>query len=76
MISKLSSPVRWEAEWKRTSTPLEPRRSADPTSWLTGYHRLNIRYDRKATHYLAFLTLAAVLTGYKKLARSRSKSTT
>ncbi|MEV6432453.1 hypothetical protein [Nocardia sp. NPDC051463] len=19
-------------------------------SWLTGYHRLNIRYDRKATH--------------------------
>jgi transposase len=39
-------------------------------SWLTGYHRLNIRYDRKATHFLAFLTLAAALTGYKKLAKS------
>ncbi|PXX60347.1 DDE family transposase [Nocardia tenerifensis] len=40
-------------------------------SWLTGYHRLNIRYDRKATHYLAFLTLAAALTGYKKLTKAR-----
>jgi transposase len=39
-------------------------------SWLTGYHRLNIRYDRKATHFLAFLTLAAALTCYKKLAKS------
>src|SRR5437899_962095 len=55
---------------KRTSTPLAPRRSVDPTSWLTGYHRLNIRYDRKATHYLGFLTLAAALTCYKKLAKS------
>ncbi|WSY64535.1 IS5 family transposase [Nocardia sp. NBC_00881] len=39
-------------------------------SWLTGYHRLNIRYDHKATHFLAFLTLAATLTCYKKLAKS------
>jgi len=39
-------------------------------SWLTGYHRLNIRYDRKASHFLAFLTLAATLTGFKKLAKS------
>ncbi|WP_169332987.1 IS5 family transposase, partial [Nocardia veterana] len=39
-------------------------------SWLTGYHRLNIRYDRKGTHYLAFLTLAATLTGFKKLAKA------
>ncbi len=39
-------------------------------SWLTGYHRLNIRYDRKATHFLGFLTLAAALTCYKKLAKS------
>ena len=45
-------------------------------SWLTGYHRLNIRYDRKATHYLAFLTLAAALTGYKKLTKARAKSST
>ena len=36
-------------------------------SWLTGYHRLNLRYDRKASHFLAFLTLAATLTGFKKL---------
>ncbi|MEU1551010.1 hypothetical protein [Nocardia sp. NPDC005745] len=28
-----------------------------------------IRYDRKATHYLGFLTLAAVLACDKKLAR-------
>ncbi|WP_425303094.1 IS5 family transposase [Nocardia wallacei] len=39
-------------------------------SWLTGYHRLNIRYDRKATHFLGFLTLAATLTCYKKLTKS------
>ncbi len=39
-------------------------------SWLTGYHRLNIRYDRKATHFLAFLTLAAALTCFKKLAKA------
>ncbi|MDE1674967.1 IS5 family transposase, partial [Nocardia gipuzkoensis] len=38
-------------------------------SWLTGYHRLNIRYDRKATHFLAFLTLAAALTCFKKLTK-------
>ena len=41
-------------------------------SWLTGYHRLNIRYDRKATHFRGFLTLAADLTGYKKLAKAKS----
>ncbi len=38
-------------------------------SWLTGYHRLNIRYDRKVTHFLAFLTLAAALTCFKKLTK-------
>ncbi|MFF3573826.1 transposase [Nocardia jiangxiensis] len=41
-------------------------------SWLTRYHRLNIRYDRKGTHYLAFLTLAAALTGFKKLTKAKS----
>ncbi|PPJ35434.1 IS5/IS1182 family transposase [Nocardia nova] len=39
-------------------------------AWLSGYHRLNIRYDRKTTHYLGFLTLAAALTCFKKLAKS------
>ncbi|MFX0581151.1 IS5 family transposase [Nocardia nepalensis] len=41
-------------------------------SYHTGYHRLKIRYDRKATHFLGFLTLAAALTGYKKLAQAKS----
>ncbi|WP_406603452.1 IS5 family transposase [Nocardia aurantia] len=41
-------------------------------SWLTGYHRLAIRYERKGTHYLGFLTLAAALTGFKKLAKAKT----
>jgi transposase len=41
-------------------------------SWLTGYHRLAIRYDRKGTHYLGFLTLAAALTCFKKRAKAKS----
>ncbi|KAF0848803.1 DDE family transposase [Nocardia caishijiensis] len=41
-------------------------------SWLTGYHRLSIRDDRKDTHFCAFLTLAGALTGYKKLTKARS----
>lgn len=39
-------------------------------AWLFGYRRLTIRYERKASHFRAFLTLAASLTCYKKLARS------
>ncbi|QRP50837.1 IS5 family transposase [Amycolatopsis sp. FDAARGOS 1241] len=38
-------------------------------AWLTGYRRLTIRYERKAGHYLAFLTLAATITCHKKLAK-------
>jgi transposase len=34
-------------------------------AWLTGYRHLTIRYERKANHYLAFLTLAC----YKKLTK-------
>jgi transposase len=41
-------------------------------SWLTGYRRLNIRHERKGTHYLGFLTLAAALTCYKKLAKAKA----
>ncbi|MFF7944869.1 hypothetical protein ACFZC5_34725 [Nocardia gamkensis] len=29
---------------------------------MTGYHRLNLRYERKGIHFCAFLTLAAALT--------------
>jgi hypothetical protein len=32
---------------------------------LFGYHRLNIRHERKANHFSAFLTPAATLTCYK-----------
>ncbi|MGW4772391.1 IS5 family transposase [Nocardia sp. NPDC004278] len=41
-------------------------------SWLSGYHRLNIRYERKAMHFCAFLTLVAALTCCKKPAKARS----
>jgi transposase len=44
-------------------------------AWLFGYHRLSIRYDHKATHFCAFLTLAASLTCYKKLAKTRKTTT-
>jgi transposase len=38
-------------------------------AWLTGYRRLTLRYERIASHFLAFLTLAATITCYKKLAK-------
>lgn len=40
--------------------------------WLTGYHRLTMRYDRKDTYFCGFLTLAAALTWYEKLGKDRS----
>jgi hypothetical protein len=36
-------------------------------AWLTGYRRLTLRYERKPSHFLAFLTLGATLTCHKKL---------
>ena len=36
---------------------------------LTGCRRLTLRYERSASHFLAFLTLAATITCYKKLAK-------
>jgi IS5 family transposase len=38
-------------------------------AWLFGYRRLTIRYERKANHFCAFLTLAAALTCFKKLVK-------
>ena len=38
-------------------------------AWLFGYRRLTVRYERKSSHFLAFLGLAAALTCYKKLAK-------
>ena len=40
-------------------------------AWLFGYRRLTIRYERHAHLFCAFLTLAAVLTCYKKLAKAK-----
>ena len=37
-------------------------------AWLTGYRRLTLRYERCARLFTAFLTLAATLTCYKRLA--------
>ena len=37
-------------------------------AWLTGYRRLTLRFERCARLFCAFLTLAATLTCYKKLA--------
>jgi transposase len=39
-------------------------------SWLTRYRRLTIHYERKATHFLAFLTLAAAIAFFKKLRKA------
>ncbi|WP_405698231.1 hypothetical protein [Streptomyces sp. NBC_01185] len=44
-----------------------PRRAADPTSWLTGYRRLNHRYEQRPGTNLALLGLAAALCCYKRL---------
>jgi len=38
-------------------------------SWLFGCRRLTVRYERKGSHFLAFLGLATTLTCYKKLAK-------
>lgn len=37
-------------------------------AWLTGYRRLTVHYERKAEHFTAFLSLAATLTCWKRLA--------
>ncbi|MET8954384.1 hypothetical protein ACWEO4_47365 [Streptomyces sp. NPDC004393] len=38
-------------------------------AWLFRYRRLTVRYERKGSHFLAFLGLAAALTSYKSLAK-------
>ena len=40
-------------------------------AWLFGYRRLTTRYERHAHLFCTFLTLAAVLTCYKKLAKAK-----
>jgi transposase len=48
---------RWRWKIERTFT------------WLFGYRRLTVRYERKARHFAGFLALAAALTCYKKLTK-------
>ncbi|GGV48343.1 hypothetical protein GCM10010182_83260 [Actinomadura cremea] len=38
-------------------------------AWLFGYRRLTVRYERHGHLFNAFLTLAAAITCYKKLAK-------
>ena len=38
-------------------------------SWTFGYRRLTMRYERKARYFAAFLSLAASLTCFKRLAK-------
>ncbi|MER5418196.1 IS5/IS1182 family transposase, partial [Streptomyces virginiae] len=38
-------------------------------AWHFGYRRLTVRYERKGSHFLAFLGLAKALTCYKRLAK-------
>lgn len=38
-------------------------------SWLTGYRRLNHRYEHDPNNYLALLGLAATICCYKRLAQ-------
>ncbi|MFF4131854.1 hypothetical protein ACFY1B_09980 [Streptomyces mirabilis] len=39
------------------------------TACLFGCRRRTVRYERRGSHFLAFLGLAAALTCYKKLAK-------
>ncbi len=41
-------------------------------SWFNRFRRLLIRWDKQATHYLAFVQLAACLIIYRKLRHARS----
>jgi hypothetical protein len=43
--------------------------------WLSGYLRLSPRYERNPRNYLAFLSLAAALCGYKRLVRLTTQDT-
>jgi len=39
-------------------------------SWLTGWRRPHRRYKRKPEHFLAFVGLAALLVGYRRLTKT------
>ncbi|MBP2055870.1 transposase [Streptomyces griseochromogenes] len=39
-------------------------------SWLAGCRRLHRRYEREAEHFLAFVGLAALPIGYRRLTKT------
>jgi transposase len=39
-------------------------------TWLAGCRRLHRRYERKAEHFLAFVALAALLIGHRRLTKT------
>ncbi len=53
--SKWLGPHRWKVQ--RTIT------------WLEGFRALTIRYERKAAHFLVFVTFGAAMTCYKMPAK-------
>ncbi len=62
------SPLHEATRTPRSRTHGRHRWKIERTSaWLTGYRRLTIRYERHATLFGAFLSLAAALTCWKKL---------
>ncbi len=71
MIGKPSSPVRREAERKRTST-LAPRRSADPSAaWITRRRRCVRDYERLPEHHEAMVTWSMIILMSRRLARTQ-----
>ncbi|MFE5113930.1 hypothetical protein ACFRCH_41720, partial [Streptomyces sp. NPDC056663] len=46
-----------------------PHRAADPTSWLHGFRRLRIRWERRDDIHEAFLGLAACLITHRHVQR-------
>lgn len=46
-----------------------PRRAADPTSWLHGFRRLRIRWERRDDIHEAFLGLAVCLITHRHVQR-------
>ncbi|WP_246354085.1 transposase [Streptomyces fulvorobeus] len=75
--------------WESASASASPARASSPAnayrrrrqviertmSWLTGYRRLDHRYERHPRSYLALLGLVAALCCYKRLVRLTTQDT-
>lgn len=67
--------LRSRQSLRRSASPPAGTRISHRSLTVSGIGGLNIRYDRKATHHLGFLTLTATLTCYKKLTKSTALDT-